>query len=71
MADGSGKRLPPDLPALLRLLKAHSVEFVLTGSTAVEAWGTVAGVPGDLDIVPSMVRENLTRLDDALRSIEA
>jgi hypothetical protein len=70
VADGSDKRVPPDVPALLRLLKAHSVEFVLTGSMAVEAWGADVGVPGDLDIVPAKNQRNLTRLTEVLNATE-
>lgn len=71
MTEGSDKRVPPDVPALLRMLKAHSVEFVLVGSVAVEAWGVDVGVPGDLDIVPETDRRNLERLVNAIRELNA
>lgn len=64
-------RVPPDIPALLAVLKRHEVEFVLVGSVAVEAWGADVGAPGDLDIVPALDRENLARLGAAMNEVEA
>lgn len=71
MTEGSDKRVPPDVQALLRTLKAYSVEFVVAGSVAVEAWGADVGVPGDLDIVPATNRRNLERLVNAMRQVNA
>ncbi len=70
MTDGNYKRVIPDVQALLQVLNDHSVEFVPTGSMAVEAGGTVAGVPGNLDIVPAKNQRNLTRLTEVLNAIE-
>lgn len=71
MTEGSDKRVPPDVQALLRTLKAYSVEFVVAGSVAVEAWGADVGVPGDLDIVPATNRRNLERLVNAMQQVDA
>jgi len=49
----------------------HHVQFVLAGSVAVQAWGVDVGTPGDLDIVPDLSRDNLRRLADGLRALEA
>lgn len=67
----SDQRVPPDVPALLRRLRDHDVAFVLAGSVAVEAWGAPVGTPGDLDIVPAVDRQNLTRLAGVLDAVEA
>lgn len=67
----AAERVPPDVGALLAVLEDYEVEFVLVGSVAVEAWGTNEGTPGDLDIVPAMDRDNLTRLAGALGSLGA
>lgn len=71
MAQSDDERVPPDIPALLRVLQHHSVSFVLVGSVAVEACGADVGVPGDLDVVPALDRDNLQRLAAAMRQLEA
>lgn len=64
-------RRPPEIAAILQLLTAHEVEYVLSGSTAIQAWGVEVGTPGDVDIVPETSRENLERLVDALCHLDA
>lgn len=61
----------PDIPALLAELVTHRVDFVLVGSAAVQAWGVDVGMPRDIDIVPALSRENLTRLPALLRELDA
>jgi hypothetical protein len=56
VTDGNYKPVPPDVQALLQVLNDHSVEMVLAGLVAVEAWGADVGVPGDLDIVPAKTK---------------
>jgi hypothetical protein len=65
------KRRPPEIAAILRLLTAHDVDYVLSGSTAIQAWGVEVGTPGDVDIVPEASRENLEQLADALCHLDA
>lgn len=67
----SRKRQPPDIPAILEVLANHDVEYVLVGSVAIQAWGVDVALPGDLDIVPMASRDNLSRLDAALRDMRA
>jgi hypothetical protein len=63
-------RRPPDLEWLFRVLLAHDVAFVVTGSTAALLLG-VEPTPGDLDITPALDAPNLARLAAALEAIEA
>ena len=63
-------RQPPDLRSLFRVLVAHDVAFVVMGSTAALLRG-VDLVPGDLDIIPALDEDNLSRLALALDVIEA
>jgi hypothetical protein len=63
-------RRPPDLPAMFRVLVAHDVAFVVTGSTAALLHG-IELVPGDLDITPALDPPNLARLAAALEAIQA
>ena len=60
----------PDLAALLSVLIAHDVRFVITGSTAAMLHG-VELTPGDLDITPALDSDNLNRLALALESLGA
>lgn len=64
-------RRPPEIAAILQLLTGQEVEYVLSGSTAIQAWGVEVGTPGDVDIVPESSRENLERLVDALCHLDA
>ncbi len=55
---------------LLRLLQEHGVRFVVIGGLA----ATIHGSPYptyDVDITPQASRENLARLSNALRALEA
>jgi len=63
-------RRSPDLPSLLEVLVAHSVAFVVIGSTAALLHG-IELAPGDLDITPALDATNLARLAAALEGIEA
>ena len=65
------ERVSPDVATLLTELQHHRVEFILAGSVAVEAWGVDVGTPGDLDIVPAMGHDNLSRLARLLGEIDA
>lgn len=55
---------------MLAVLDAHDVRYVVTGSAAALLHG-VALTPGDLDVTPSLDRENLERLTQALHELEA
>lgn len=60
-------RVPPNVAALLNVLDAHRVLYVVTGSAAALLHG-VPVEPGDLDVTPALDRENLERLAVALTS---
>lgn len=68
-AEGSGRRgLNP--AALLGVLGAHQVEFVIIGGFALAPHGYVRATK-DIDIVPNPAPANLDRLAAALRDLEA
>ncbi|WP_412538372.1 hypothetical protein R8Z50_21265 [Longispora sp. K20-0274] len=58
------------LSPLLRLLAAHEVDWVLTGSTVLALHGADL-VPADLDVTPSTTPDNLARLAAALTAAGA
>ena len=67
------RRVPPpplDVEALLGALDRHGVEYVLIGGLAARLHGSPL-LTEDVDITPSVDRENLTRLAAALRELEA
>jgi uncharacterized protein (DUF952 family) len=64
------ERRPPDLPALLTRLVEADVRFVVIGSGGAFLLGAKL-VPGDLDICPSPVPENLRRLAVVLGEVGA
>jgi hypothetical protein len=68
--DVPGPGTPPDFWGLLRVLREHDVEFVIIGGFAVSLHGYVRTTK-DIDIVPAPDRENLSRLWDAVCSIDA
>jgi hypothetical protein len=55
---------------LLKYLHEREVEHIVVGGFAVNAHGFIR-VTKDLDIVPSPARENLERLAEALRDLDA
>jgi hypothetical protein len=59
-----------DLAAIIRLLLAYDVDFVVIGAVAVAGHGYVRGTT-DVDIVPSPASPNLKRLADALDDLNA
>lgn len=59
-----------DLRGLLEVLVKRDVDFVIVGGVAVGAHGYIRGTE-DADIVPDPARENLRRLRDALRELDA
>jgi len=61
----------PDLAALLATLDRHGVRHIVCGSVGALAHGAPDVRPGDLDVVPATDQENLQRLADALRELEA
>ena len=65
--------MPPtaaDISALLRVLTAHDVEFVIVGGVGAVIHGAPVST-FDLDIVPSRSAENVARLLTALNSLDA
>lgn len=60
--------LNPEL--LFRVLANHNVEYVLIGGLAANLYGSPL-VTNDADITPRRTDENLTRLADALRDLNA
>lgn len=74
-ADAAGVHRPgpdtePDYWGLLRVLSEHDVDFVVIGGFAVGMQGYVRATK-DVDVVPASTPENLSRLWDAVSSIEA
>jgi hypothetical protein len=66
-------RVPPpplDVEAILGTLDRHGVEYVLIGGLAARLHGSPL-LTEDLDITPAPDRENLGRLAEALRELEA
>jgi hypothetical protein len=63
---------PPPLDAerILRALAEHGVDYVLIGGLAVQTYGHVR-TTNDADLIPAPTPENLARLSDALRSLDA
>ncbi len=55
---------------ILRVLTKHGVNYVLIGGLAATMHGS-PHLTQDVDITPQRSRENLTRLSDALRALEA
>ncbi len=58
-----------DFNALLRLLVENEVEFIIVGGAAATAHGS-ARLTLDLDVVYRRTTENITRMVDALKSIQ-
>ena len=58
-----------DFNALLRLLVENKVEFIIVGGAAATAHGS-ARLTLDLDVVYRRTTENITRMVDALKSIQ-
>lgn len=55
---------------LLSTLAAHGVDFIVVGGAAARLHGSNL-LTEDLDVTPSLERDNLGRLAAALRSLEA
>src|SRR3954469_1157606 len=67
---GGGRRRALDPRALLGLLAAHHVEFVVIGGFSLAAHGYVRATK-DVDVVPAPTAHNLKRLASALRELQA
>lgn len=61
---------PLDPGCIFRVLAEHEVQYVLIGGLAAVLHGSPA-MTNDADIVPEHAEENLVRLSDALRSLDA
>jgi predicted nucleotidyltransferase len=61
---------PLDAERILRVLDEHDVEYVLIGGLAVQTYGHVR-TTNDADLIPAPDPENLQRLTDALRVLDA
>lgn len=59
-----------DVSPLVMALERGGVRWILTGSTVLMTAG-VNLVPGDLDVVPDLAPDNLTRLADVLEGLQA
>lgn len=70
IVSGQHTKHPPEIPDLLSALARHRVRYVLTGSVAALAYGADIGQAGDLDITPTLDKENLSRLEAVLQDIE-
>jgi hypothetical protein len=58
-----------DVTALLRVLDRHAVAFIVGGSVAAMAHRTPHVEPADLDVIPATDVDNLSRLAEALGSL--
>lgn len=65
-----GPDTPPRFYDLLRTLREHRVEFVLIGGFAVTLQG-YSRMTKDIDIVPEPTRDNVSRLWEALATVDA
>lgn len=65
-----GEPPPLDAERILRVLAEHEVDYVLIGGLAVQTYGHVR-TTNDADLIPAPTPENLDRLADALRSLDA
>jgi hypothetical protein len=65
-----GPESPPDVERILGALAEHSVDYVLVGGLAVQTHGHVR-TTFDVDVYPRPERDNLRRLADALRALDA
>jgi len=63
-------RPPLQLEAMLGVLAEHEVQWVLSGSVALAAYGARIE-PNDLDVVPATDPTNLRRLARVLRDLAA
>jgi hypothetical protein len=61
---------PLDAERILRALAEYKVDYVLIGGLAVQTYGHVR-TTNDADLIPAPTPENLARLADALRSLDA
>ena len=61
---------PLDAQRILDELARHEVDFVLVGGLAVQTHGG-ARMTNDVDVIPAPDPENLSRLAEALRALEA
>ena len=59
-----------DAQEILRVLAAHSVDFVIIGGIAVQAHGYIRWTK-DLDVIVKPTVLNFTRLSEALQALEA
>lgn len=63
-------RPPLDAQALVRVLKAHDIDWVLAGSYVLTLYEAPL-TPNDLDVVPDVHPSNLARLADCLTALSA
>lgn len=62
--------MPLDAERILRSLAEHGVDYVLTGGLAVQTHGHVR-TTNDADLIPAPEPDNLERLADVLRELDA
>jgi hypothetical protein len=60
-----------DPEAMLAVLVAHGVRFVVIGGYALELWDVAVPPTVDVDVTPETTRPNLTRLAAALDEMDA
>jgi len=65
-----GPDVPLDAERILRSLAEHSVDYVLIGGLAVQTHGH-ARTTNDADLIPAPEPDNLERLADVLRELDA
>jgi hypothetical protein len=60
-----------DPERILGTLNAHGVQYVVIGAIAAIAHGAPVGATFDVDVTPARDPQNLARLSDALRELDA
>ena len=61
---------PLDAERIFAVLDTHKVEYVVIGGIAVQVYGHVR-MTNDVDLIPEPTPQNLKRLADALKELEA
>jgi len=64
------EKASPNVLCLIEVLASHQARYIIVGSVAAQLYGAEVQ-PGDFDIVPALELDNLTRLAQVLRELEA
>jgi hypothetical protein len=67
---GEGRKEPFDAQRILEELARHEVDYVLVGGLAAQTHGNTR-MTNDVDVIPAPDRQNLIKLAEALRALDA